>query len=85
MWPRRTLLSTVSHKTSGKPRRTLIDPTFAANEGGKRFTMRVFGTVAEHARPFASGSFVDFLPIGGVQDNGGERLNGAWYVQSVQL
>jgi len=38
-------------KTSDKPRRTLVDPIFAANERGKRFTLRfVFGTVTEDAR-----------------------------------
>lgn len=47
-------------KATGKSRRTLVDPTFAANERGKRFTLRfVFGTVTEHARPLVRGSELD--------------------------
>jgi hypothetical protein len=69
----------VSPKVTGKSLRTFVDPTFAANERGKRFTMQfVFRTVTEHARPLGSRSFVRFLPIGGAQDKGGERLNGAY-------
>src|SRR5439155_13917848 len=46
-------------QTSRKSRRTFVDPTFAANERGKRFTMQfVIGTVTEHTRPLRPRSFV---------------------------
>jgi len=74
-------VSTVSPKASDKPPRTLVDPTFAANERGKRFTMRfVFGTVTEHARPFGSRSLAhdreQTRKRGGCCQNSGTRNRG---------
>jgi hypothetical protein len=86
MWPRCTLSFDRSPKASRKPRRTLVDPTFAANERGKRFTMQfVFGTVTEHARPLGSCSLLDLSGIGGAADDRGERFVGSWQIQPVQL
>ena len=48
-----TLVPTASPEATRKSRCTLVDPTFTANEGSKRFIMRfVLGTVTEHSRPF---------------------------------
>src|SRR5437764_14439312 len=67
--------STASSETS-KPRRALVDPAFAANERGKRFTMRfVFGGVPQHARPLGACSLVNSSWIGGPADNCGK-----WFV-----
>jgi hypothetical protein len=42
-------------QTWGKSRRTFVDPTFALNEGGKRFRTRlVLRRITHHARPLRS-------------------------------
>jgi hypothetical protein len=77
--------SLASSKAPSKSRSTFVDPTFAANERGKRFTMRfVFGTVTHHARPLRSCSLVDFLTISGAQNDRGKRFVDIWQVKMLQ-
>src|SRR5207302_7524516 len=73
-------------QTSRKSRRTFVDPTFAANERGKRFDVcLVLRCIPHHARPLGSRSLVHLAGIGGAANDRGKRLVGSWQIQMLQL
>jgi hypothetical protein len=73
-------------QTWGKSRSTFVDPTFAANERGKRFRIRfVLRCIPQHARPLGSRALVHLAGIGGAANDRGKRLVGGRQVQMLQL
>jgi hypothetical protein len=62
-------------EAAGKSPRAGVNPTFAANERGKRFGFRfVLHRVPPHARPFGSRSPADLSTISGAENYCGDRF-----------
>jgi hypothetical protein len=67
----------LSPKTTRKSLSALVDATLPPDECGKRLGRRfVLHRISQHARPFTSGSLVDFLTISGGENDDGKRLVG---------
>jgi hypothetical protein len=64
-----------SPEASGKPRRTLVDPTLPPDKCGKRLGIcLILRGVPQNPRPFGPGALVHFCRIGSAADYRGKRL-----------
>jgi selenium binding protein SBP56 len=78
--------STASHDATSKSRSTCVDASLPPDECDQGFSIRfVLRSVSQHARPLRSCSLVDFLTIGGAQDDRSEWFLGSRQIQMLPL